>query len=73
MSLIFNRWFLIYSHNKLLQNCIFDLDHDLLTLGQLLHLIESNYVCKCHLYSFIGLCYLVEISYFTNCISDLDI
>ena len=44
-----------------------------LTLGQLLHLIDINHVCKYHLYLIIGSWYIVKIRFSQNCIFDLDL
>ena len=44
-----------------------------LTLGQLLHLIDINHVCKYHLYLIISSWYIVKTSFSQNCIFDLDL
>ena len=44
-----------------------------LTLGQLLHLIDINHMCKYHLYLIIGSWYIVKTRFSQNCIFDLDL
>ena len=44
----------IYSKQVFVLNRAFDLNCDLVTLGQLQHLIDINHLCKYHVYLIIG-------------------